>query len=250
MINPAFKRLTVCSIGAVFLFALFSLVWPNFDWPQSMVRLSQRTFSKAMGDVTESVFPPNALGFVSEKLIHEHVSQDITKLLMTRQSALGPVFSSGQEIERAREQTWLFSPERTRQSVLDSPLATERRLEDDRLWIDYDMKILGARVEGDAFMIHLPGFQAVKAVIESVEIANGQYRWQGRVEDVSFPGRFSISQSFGDQYAVGSITTGQHEFLLEAKSGLGWITQSGNEFFLPPNGKDTIEDETEPLQNP
>jgi hypothetical protein len=56
-----------------------------------------------MGDVTESVFPPNALGFVSEKLIHEHVSQDITKLLMTRQSALGPVFSSGQEIERARE---------------------------------------------------------------------------------------------------------------------------------------------------
>lgn len=250
MMRPSLKGVIGATMGFLFLATLGNFVWLDHGLPHSVVRLTHRMVSDMNGVAAQDAFPSNGLGFVSEKLVHENMSHDMTQLVMARRSSLGPVFSSKQEMEQARAQSMLFSPEKTAQNTMGSPLANARRLEDDRLWIDYDMKILGARVEGDSFDIHLPGYKTVKAEIESVEMSNGQYRWQGRIEDFSNPGRFSISHAFADQYAVGSITVGTQEFLLEAKSGLGWITHSGNEFELPPDGQDGIEADRHVTQHP
>ena len=173
---------------------------------------------------------PPSIGVVSEALWLGDRASDITQRVMSRSSANVPYFHSTQEVEQARNQLSIFTATNDEQRIQQSPLATPNRLTDGRLWMNYDMNTLGARVEGDRFELSLPGIPAgITAQIDTVDIVNGQYRWEGRLSGASGPGSFSITQVLADQYAVGSLNTANGEFLLEAKSGIGWVASSDKE---------------------
>jgi hypothetical protein len=184
--------------------------------------------------VTSTPMPEHLLAGDSYKTVVERIR--------ARHSGQQPLFRDDQAFAQARAQQVLFAPGVSPQTAAQSPLANERRLQDGREWISYDMRVLAARAEGDQFLLPMPDAAAAQAEIDTVELVEGQYRWSGRV--LGQPGStFTITQAFDDQYAVGAIRTPWGEYLLEAKNGTGWLVESGKEFFLPPDGNDTVSDD-------
>lgn len=192
--------------------------------------------SPASPGPTSVVPSPPPPGTVSEKLWLGAQADDTVQRLLLRQAGGSAIFASQSDIERARAQTLLFTPLHAQQDLRQSPLANPRRLSDGRLWMDYNMQVLAARVEGDRLVLPLPGMPAVEAEIDMVELVNGHYRWSGRLLGLDLAGRFSITQAMADQYAVGSFNTAQGEFLLEAKAGIGWVANADQEFIQMEDG--------------
>jgi hypothetical protein len=190
----------------------------------------------ALPALTIAALGPPPPGTVSEKLWMGAQANDTVQRLLLRQAGNSAIFASQSDITRARAQTLLFSPVHAQQDLRQSPLANPRRLSDGRLWMDYNMQVLAARVEGDRLVLALPGMPAVEAEIDTVELVNGHYRWSGRLLGLDLAGRFSITQAMADQYAVGSFNTAQGEFLLEAKAGIGWVANATQEFVHSEDG--------------
>jgi hypothetical protein len=187
---------------------------------------------------------PSTAMAMPERLMAGEANADLQQRIMARLVDGRPMFHHALALEEARQQQVLFATGVSLQAASQSPLANERRLQDGRKWISYDMRVLSARAEGDTFLLPLPGAASTQAEVELVEVLRGQFRWSGRL--LGEPGgRFYITQSMGDQYAVGAIQTAEGEFLLEAKAGTGWITHSHNEFVLPPDGNDTVHEGAE-----
>lgn len=177
-----------------------------------------------------------------ERLLSANRHVDVIQRIRARQVDGRALFSDEQAFVRARQKQVLFATgDVIPRDAAHSPLANERRLQDGRHWIRYDMEVLAARAEGDVFLLPLMG-SAVEAEIEAVDIIEGQYRWSGRLLGPE-GGTFHITQALGDGYAVGAITTPHGQYLLEAKGGKGWLAESHKEFFLPPDGNDTVTDD-------
>jgi hypothetical protein len=220
------------TIGAAALL-LVGLAWRVSDdegLPTQAVPTSAPRDLSAGYVATASAVAGAPPGTVAEKLWLGAQADDPVQRLLLRQAGTSAIFASQSDIERARAQSLLFAPVRAQQDLRQSPLANPRRLNDGRLWMDYNMLVLASRVEGDRFVLPLPGMPAVEGEIDSVELVNGHYRWSGRILGMDLAGRFSITQAMADQYAVGSFDTGQGEFLLEAKGGLGWVAHTSQEF--------------------
>jgi len=200
------------------------------DGPTNLAPTAAQAPAPALPAMTRSALGLPPPGTVSEKLWMGAQADDRVQRLLLRQAGGSAIFASQSDIERARAQTLLFTPLHGDQDVRQSPLANPRRLSDGRLWMDYNMQVLAARVEGDRLVLPLPGVPALEAEIDSVELVNGHYRWSGRLLGLDLAGRFSITQAMADQYAVGSFTTAQGEFLLEAKAGIGWVAHASQEF--------------------
>lgn len=179
-------------------------------------------------------------GVILEKLWLGERAKEIIPRVLTRESANRPFFHHPQEVVQAREQALLLLPARDVHAIQASPLANPRRLADGRAWMQYDMRVLASRVEGDTFVLSVPGLSSFNAVIDAVEMVHGQYRWSGRLLDLSEPGGFSITQSMNDRYAVGSLKTPLGEYLLEAKDGLGWVVSSQKEFVFGAGHQDAV----------
>lgn len=189
--------------------------------------------------------PPTTLA-MPERLMAGAAHTEARQRILARLVDGQPVFRDPAALDDARQQQVLFANGVSQQVARQSPLANERRLQDGRQWISYDMRVLSARAEGDTFLLPVPGMASVQAEIELVEVVRGQFRWSGRL--LGEPGgTFHITQSLADQYAVGAIQMADAEFLLEVKAGTGWVTHSHNEFVLPPDGNDTVE-EPEPVK--
>lgn len=179
-----------------------------------------------------------------ERLMAGAAYPEARQRIMARLVDGRPLFHQASAFDEARQQQVLFATGVSLQAASQSLLANERRLQDGRQWISYDMRVLSARAEGDTFLLPLPGAPSAQAEIDLVEVLRGQFRWSGRL--LGEPGgTFYITQSMADQYAVGAIQTALGEFLLEAKAGTGWITPSNNEFVLPPGGNDTVTETAE-----
>lgn len=177
-----------------------------------------------------------------EHLLAGDTYKTVAERIRARRTGSQPLFRDDQDFAQARAQQMLFAEGVSQQTISQSPLANERRLDDDRLWINYDMRVLAARAEGDRFMLPMPSAQAAQAEIDSVELVEGQYRWSGRI--LGQPGgTFTITQAFDDQYAIGTLATPTAEYLIEAKSGIGWVAEATMEFVLPPDGNDTVSDD-------
>lgn len=174
-----------------------------------------------------------------EGLLPGQTHRDVRDRIRSRLVGNQPLFADDRAFEEARQQLVLFSTGLDPDAAARSPLANERRLHDGRHWIRYDMRVLAARAEGDRFILPLPGYSAAEAEIDLVETGTGAFHWSGRLLGI-LGGTFRITQDFTDKYAVGSIQTPQGEYLLEVKAGSGWVTDSGKEFVLPPDGNDTI----------
>jgi len=190
---------------------------------------------------------PSTTLAMPERLMAGAANTEVRQRILARLVDGQPVFRDPAALDDARQQQVLFNTGVSQQLVNQSPLANERRLQDGRQWISYDMRVLSARAEGDTFLLPLPGAASAQAEIELVEVVRGQFRWSGRL--LGEPGgTFHITQSLADQYAVGAIQTAAGEFLLEAKRGTGWVTNSHNEFVLPPDGNDTLVEDAEPAK--
>lgn len=207
---------------------LVALCWLTLK--DSPVTMAVPEFSAAVTPPRQLAPAAPPLGSVSEKLWLGALSQDAMQRVLSRHTGEQPFFSSASEVSAARSQPQLFTQSRDTARFAQSPLANARRLSDDRMWMDYDMRTLAARVEGDSFLIPLPGHGAVTAEIEAVKLVDGQHRWEGRLLGMDERGTFSITQSWNDQYAVGTLRTVHGDFVLEAKSGLGWVAPSAKEF--------------------
>lgn len=207
-------------------------VWsPTSDVPSAVAPSAQIKASQAATGVA-----------MPERLLDANRQLDVMQRIRARQVGGRPLFADEQAFQLARQQQVLFAegglmPHDAEQS----PLASERRLQDGRHWIRYDMRVLAARAEGDRFLLPLMG-SAVEAEIESVYIIDGQHRWSGRLLGPE-GGTFHITHAVSDDYAVGAINTPHGEYLLESKGGKGWVAESHKEFFLPPDGNDTRTDE-------
>lgn len=186
--------------------------------------------------------PPSSLMAMPERLLTGGVYPELRQRIRARLVGTQALFADDKAFELAREQQVLFATGLSPQTAAQSLLANARRLSDGRQWISYDMRVLAARGEGDTFLLPLPGAASAQAEIDSVELVQGQYRWSGRI--LGEPGgTFHITQAFADQYAVGSIDTVQGQYLLEAKAGTGWVAPARQEFVLPSDGQDTIQDD-------
>ncbi len=168
--------------------------------------------------------------------------KDVVSRIRARQADGRPLFANDDAFGQARQQQVLFATGVPANEAAASPLADARRLADGREWIRYDLQVLAARAEGDRFVLPMAGNLSQLAEIDSVERVEEQYRWSGRILGPE-GGTFTITQAFGDQYAIGAIQTPAGEFLLEAKGGTGWVVQADKEFFLPPDGNDTVSDD-------
>jgi hypothetical protein len=220
----------VLSAGALLLAGIAWLVVVDEGLPTSGVPTVAPMDLSVVSLASTSHMSAPPPGTVSEKLWLGARADDKVQRLLLRQTGKGAIFASQSDIESARAQTLLFAPADAQQDLYQSPLANPRRLSDARLWMDYNMLVLASRVEGDRFVLPLPGMPAVEGEIDSVELVNGHYRWSGRILGLDLAGRFSITQAMADQYAVGSFDTAQGEFLLEAKGGLGWVAHASQEF--------------------
>ena len=185
---------------------------------------------------------------IPEHLLMGDSYRDVVQRIRARQVDGRALFPTDDAFAHARQQRVLFSPGVSPAAAARSPLANERRLQDGRQWIRYDVRVLAARAEGDRFVLPLSAAVATEAEIESGDVVQGQLRWSGRLLGPE-GGTFSITQAMGDQYAVGSIRTPAGEFLLEAKGGTGWVVESSKEFFLPPGGNDTVSDDGSHLKH-
>jgi hypothetical protein len=157
-----------------------------------------------------------------------------------RRSGAQALFPDAQAYAQARQKVSLFAEGVSPSARDQSLMVNERRRSDERQWIRYDLQVLAARAEGDQFLFPIDGI-AIRAQIDTVELLQGQYRWSGRILGHG-GGSFHITQSFGDQYAIGTVQTPAGEFLLEAKNGIGWIAPADKEFVLPADGQDGIFD--------
>jgi hypothetical protein len=199
------------------------------------------TPAAAVGDTGAPTLPHTSTAMPEHLLMGERY-QDVVQRIRARQVDGRPLFATEQAFAQARQQRVLFAVDVSPAEAARSPLADARRLQDARQWIRYDLQVLAARAEGDRFVLPLSAAQAIEAEIDTVDVVQGQLRWSGRLLGPE-GGTFSITQAMGDQYAVGAIRTPAGEFLLEAKGGTGWVVDSGKEFFLPPDGNDTISDD-------
>ena len=244
-----FRTLSLLSVALVAAAAgLWQLSVPT---PSPGVVLASRAAEPAQ--LTEMPAPSHLGGLPSttlampERLMAGAANTEVRQRILARLADGQPVFRDPAALDDARQQQVLFSAGVSQQLVNQSPLANERRLQDGRQWISYDMRVLSARAEGDTFLLPLPGAASIQAEIELVEVVRGQFRWSGRL--LGEPGgTFHITQSTADQYAVGAIQTTSGEFLLEAKGGTGWVTSSHNEFVLPPDGNDTLVEDAVPAK--
>ncbi len=184
--------------------------------------------------------PPSRLA-MPERLMAGPANTEVRQRILARLVEGRPVFRDAAALDEARHQQVLFATGVSPHVASQSPLANQRRLQDGRQWISYDMRVLSARAEGDTFLLPLPDTGPVQAEIQLVEVVAGQLRWSGRLLGGT-GGTFHITQSLSDQYAVGAIQTPEGEFLLESKAGTGWVTSSDKEFVLPPGGNDTVTD--------
>jgi hypothetical protein len=222
--------------SALLLGATAWWVAPDEQAPTSLATMSAQLPVSHLPALNASKRGQPPPGTVSEKLWMGAQADDTVQRLLLRQAGGSAIFASQSDIERARAQTLLFTPLHAQQDLRQSPLANPRRLSDGRLWMDYNMQVLAARVEGDRLVLPLPGMPAVEAEIDMVELVNGHYRWSGRLLGLDLAGRFSITQAMADQYAVGSFNTAQGEFLLEAKAGIGWVANADQEFIQMEDG--------------
>jgi hypothetical protein len=213
-------------------------VTPSGDTALGVV-LTSGANAPGQGNASDVLAPPITSVAITEQLLAGDEYKSKVGVIRARHTGSQPLFRDDQAYAEARAQQVLFAEGVSAQAAAQSPLANERRLQDDRLWITYDMRVLAARAEGDQFVLPMPGAAAVDAEIDTVKLIQGQYLWSGRLLG-PLGGTFHITQVFDDHYAVGHITTPTGEYLLEAKGGTGWMVESHKEFVLPPDGNDTM----------
>lgn len=210
--------------------------------PAPGVVLAPGVAPAALTSATDAVTLPASDGGIPEHLLMGERYTDVVARIRARQVDGRALFANDQAFAQARQQQVLFAAGVPSHEAAASALADPRRLQDGREWIRYDLQVLAARAEGDRFLLPLHSGGAAQAEIDAVDMVDGQHRWSGRLLGPE-GGTFKITQVFGDQYAIGAIRTPAGEFLLEAKGGIGWVVESGKEFFLPPDGNDTISDD-------
>lgn len=162
----------------------------------------------------------------------------VEERVRARRAGAQALFPDAQAYARARQKDTLFAEGVPPGAADQSLLNNERRRTDGRQWIRYDLQVLAARAEGDQFLLLIDGL-SLQAQIDAVELVQGQYRWSGRILGQG-GGSFYITQSFGDQYAIGTVHTPSGEFLLEVKNGIGWVATAEQEFVLPADGHDGL----------
>ncbi len=236
------SRIRTLAIPAALLAAVAAAWWwwSNHDIGSDS-KASQRTDQAGRADPAppprQDLAPPTLA--LPEGLLAGQAQPDVRERIRSRKVGTQPLFPDDKSLAQARQQMVLFSTGLAAHAAAQSPLANERRLQDGRQWISYDMQVLAARAEGDRFILPVPGESATEAEIDLVETGTGTLQWSGRLLGMG-GGTFHITQHFADQYAVGSIRTPHGEYLLEVKAGIGWVTDAGKEFVLPPDGKDTV----------
>jgi hypothetical protein len=171
---------------------------------------------------------------------------DLLALIKGR-SLSGRLFVDDAAINKARSESALFTAVDRQIAVQHLPFLTEKQKTDDRTFIQYDLRRLASRTQGDTIDIDLPGAgRAIRAVIDQVQTIDGMLRWSGRILDFENNARFTITHATQDGYAIGNMTTPLGSFSLEAKNGYGWIVNHNTDFFLPPDGDDALHhDDTE-----
>lgn len=227
--------------GGLFLGAV-SLVWfTAFPPLESLAVLRPQPEDQSDGGSTANKTDTisNSAIAIPEYLLVDKSIKTIMERIRSRRTDQQLLFTNDLMLEQARRQETLFTPGVSPENAAKSPLANAQRLKDNRIWFSYDMLVLGARAEGDKFVLQIPDMGTVQAEIERVDKVHGQYRWSGQI--VNQPGsQFFITQVFSDQYAIGHITTAQGQYQLESKAGTGWIANSNLEFRLPPDGQDGL----------
>lgn len=178
---------------------------------------------------------------VSETLRQSGVSAgDVIGRIQQRQ-AMSRLFADAKDIERARSENALMAPSSSETAINRMGILSQRQKSDGRAFVQYNLRTLESRVEGDQFDIFLPGAGlTTKAVIEQVESVDGMLRWTGRILDFQEGGKFSVMHALQDNYAVGTFDTPLGNFSMEAKNGWGWVAPQSADFFLPPDGNDGL----------
>ncbi|MGI4779015.1 MAG: metalloprotease secretion chaperone CpaB [Janthinobacterium lividum] len=183
-----------------------------------------------------------ALSPLPEILRRPAVPGDAVDRVQQRQG-MNRLFSDARDIERARAKDTLMTPASPAEASGHLPFLSERQKSDGRGLIQYDIRTLESRVEGDQFDIYLPATGVTaKATVEQVESVDGMLRWSGRILDFQEGGRFSVTHALQDDYAVGTFDTPLGNFAMEVKGGWGWVATQASDFSLPPNGNDGLID--------
>ena len=173
---------------------------------------------------------------IPETIKNKNISANVVQRIQQRQDS-GLLFRDAEDIERARVKSSMFMPTNPDLVISQLGFLTQRQKADGRNFIQYDMRTLESRVEGDTVEMPLSEIgMNVKAVIDSVESINGMLRWSGHILDFQDGGKFTITHAIQDKYAVGTFETPLGNFSLEAKNGVGWVVNQKTDFFLPPGG--------------
>ena len=241
------RNIILCGVvvGAVFLVIANVFVEADSQAVESSVgSISRSTSSGAIAMRLAAVEPRQEAkaSYVAlpETMKNTNVLAGVIQRVQQRQDS-GLIFRDVEDIQRARVKDYIFVP--TNPELVTSQLSflTEKQKTDGRNFIQYDMRTLESRVEGDTVTILLSEIGLnVKAVIDNVESVNGMLRWSGHIMDFQEGGKFSITHAIRDQYAIGNFETPLGNFSLESKNGLGWIVNHATDFFLPPNGNDAL----------
>lgn len=149
-----------------------------------------------------------------------------------------------QQVQAALGKTAMWEFADPQKAIQALPWLTEKQKTDGRSFIQYDPYVLESKFVGDQIDVFLPelGLTA-KAVIDDIRpVDDNIIRWQGHFVDFNdSQSGFSISQTLKDQYAVGTFKTPLGNFSMESKNGMGWVVNQEKDFFLPENGKDTVQ---------
>ena len=237
IVLKTFNRVTL--LAALVVASGLALWFTQVDDASQRVVISKGLISTGPGSGSGETTLTTIQIAMPEKLLAGDKYNTMVERIRARHTGSQPLFRDDQAYAEALAQQVLFAEGVSAQSAAQSPLANERRMQDDRLWITYDMRVLAARAEGDQFVLPMPGGAAVQAEIDTVKLIQGQYLWSGRLLG-QLGGTFHITQVFDDHYAVGHFTTPTGEYLLEAKGGTGWMVESHKEFALPTDGNDTM----------
>ena len=237
------KNILLCIVVAGAIYLIIAKVFMSADIQsiESSVVGSSGSTSGGAIPMRQAVSQPPRGGEVSylaipETINNKNFSGGVVQRIQQRQDS-GLIFKDVNDIELARGKSSIFLP--TNPDVVTSQLSflTQEQKTDGRNFIQYDMRTLESRVEGDVIEILLSEIGlSVKAVIDNVESINGMLRWSGYILDFQDGGKFSITHAIQGKYAVGTFETSLGNFSLEAKNGVGWVVNQKTDSSLSPGG--------------
>lgn len=108
----------------------------------------------------------------------------------------------------------------------------EKQLNDGRIFIRIDTSLLKKLKPGNTFSIAITDMgDTVTGTIEKEQSLDGMRRLSGYFTPASLSGKFplSITLSSDDNYVAANFSLENSDYTLEAKNGLGWMSNMTNE---------------------